>query len=690
MTDNIIGGEVIPPKSVVRHDEDDYYLVVAADKGTATFSDIANEISLEYGHWLGDAFASGGSVGYDHKKMGITARGAWESVKRHFREIGVNCQTTDFTCVGIGDMAGDVFGNGMLLSEHTQLVGAFNHMHIFIDPTPNAAKSFVERKRLFELPGSSWDDYNRELISQGGGIFLRSAKSIKLSPEIQTLLGTDKASMAPNELIKALLCLNVDLLWNGGIGTYVKSSRESDAEVGDRSNDVLRVNGRDLRARIVGEGGNLGFTQLGRVEYASQGGRINTDFTDNVGGVDCSDNEVNIKILLNQLVAAGDLTLKQRNQMLYEMTDDVAQIVITNAYRQSQSISVTSFRGAEQLKEQQRFIQGLEREGKLDRALEFLPSDEELSERMAAGQGLTRPELAVLVAYGKMVLKEQLNCPEVTDEPFLANMLVTSFPAKLQQQFGAALAQHPLRGEIIATRVANMLVNDMGLNFASRMKDETGASVAEVACCFAMAREVFGLNQLWRDIEGCDNLVGAETQLELMFYSRRIVRRATRWFLRARNRSWSISEREHRLLPPGLRDAGSAPLRGDGRERSGRAPASGRGVGGQASATSHRPSGSPHEQPLLQPGSGADRRGAQDRHPACRQRLLPSRRQAGSALVPRPDQPSTGGQPLAGDGAGLLPRRSGLAAAQPHFRGAGRVQRSGRMRYHTGRLDFGA
>lgn len=542
VTDNIIGGEVIPPKSVVRHDEDDYYLVVAADKGTATFSDIANEISLEYGHWLGDAFASGGSVGYDHKKMGITARGAWESVKRHFREIGVNCQTTDFTCVGIGDMAGDVFGNGMLLSEHTQLVGAFNHMHIFIDPTPNAAKSFVERKRLFELPGSSWDDYNRELISQGGGIFLRSAKSIKLSPEIQTLLGTDKASMAPNELIKALLCLNVDLLWNGGIGTYVKSSRESDAEVGDRSNDVLRVNGRDLRARIVGEGGNLGFTQLGRVEYASQGGRINTDFTDNVGGVDCSDNEVNIKILLNQLVAAGDLTLKQRNQMLYEMTDDVAQIVITNAYRQSQSISVTSFRGAEQLKEQQRFIQGLEREGKLDRALEFLPSDEELSERMAAGQGLTRPELAVLVAYGKMVLKEQLNCPEVTDEPFLANMLVTSFPAKLQQQFGAALAQHPLRGEIIATRVANMLVNDMGLNFASRMKDETGASVAEVACCFAMAREVFGLNQLWRDIEGCDNLVGAETQLELMFYSRRIVRRATRWFLRARNRSWSINE----------------------------------------------------------------------------------------------------------------------------------------------------
>ncbi|PJG58650.1 NAD-glutamate dehydrogenase [Aeromonas cavernicola] len=542
VTDNIIGGEVIPPKSMVRHDEDDYYLVVAADKGTATFSDIANEISLEYGHWLGDAFASGGSVGYDHKKMGITARGAWESVKRHFREMGINCQTTDFSCVGIGDMAGDVFGNGMLLCEHTRLVGAFNHQHIFIDPDPDAAKSVVERRRLFELPGSSWDDYDRTLISAGGGIFLRSAKSIPLTPQIQALLGCDKASMAPNELIKALLCLDVDLLWNGGIGTYVKSARESDADVGDRSNDGLRVNGRDVRARIVGEGGNLGFTQLGRVEYASQGGRINTDFTDNVGGVDCSDNEVNIKILLNQLVAAGDLTLKQRNQMLYEMTDDVAHIVITNAYRQSQSISVTRVGGPDQLKEQQRFIQTLEREGKLDRNLEFLPSDEELAERMAAGQGLTRPELAVLVAYGKMVLKEQLNCPEITDEPFLANLLVTSFPAQLQARFGAQLAQHPLRGEIIATRVANMLVNDMGLNFASRMQDETGASVADIACCFAMAREVFGMETLWRELEQADNQLDASTQLALMFYSRRIVRRATRWFLRARQRSWSIRD----------------------------------------------------------------------------------------------------------------------------------------------------
>lgn len=542
VTDNIIQGEVIPPKAVVRHDEDDYYLVVAADKGTATFSDIANEISQEYGHWLGDAFASGGSVGYDHKKMGITARGAWESVKRHFREMGVDCQSTDFTCVGIGDMAGDVFGNGMLLSRHIRLVGAFNHMHIFVDPNPDAASSFTERQRLFELPGSTWDDYDQRLISQGGGVFPRSAKSIMLSPEMQALLHTDKASMAPNDLIKALLCLDVDLLWNGGIGTYVKSSKESHGEVGDRSNDGLRVNGGELRARIVGEGGNLGFTQRGRIEYAMQGGRINTDFTDNVGGVDCSDNEVNIKILLNQLVAAGELTLKQRNQLLYEMTEEVAQIVINNAYRQSQSISVTTYRGDEQLKEQQRFIQSLEREGKLDRALEFLPSDEELAERMAAGQGLTRPELAVLVAYGKMVLKEQLNVPEITEDPFFARMLIKSFPTLLQQRFADAMAQHPLRREIIATRVANLLVNDMGLNFASRMKDETGASVAEVALCFAMAREVFGFDALWRAIEALDNRVSADIQREMMFYSRRILRRATRWFLRARNRNWGIEE----------------------------------------------------------------------------------------------------------------------------------------------------
>ncbi|MGL5146431.1 MAG: NAD-glutamate dehydrogenase domain-containing protein, partial [Plesiomonas shigelloides] len=416
-----------------------------------TFSDIANAISIEYNHWLGDAFASGGSNGYDHKKMGITAKGGWESVKRHFREIGVNCQTTDFSCVGIGDMAGDVFGNGMLLSEHTCLVAAFNHMHIFIDPTPDAAKTFKERERLFNLPRSSWDDYNRELISAGGGIFLRSAKAITLTAQMQAMLGTDKTSMNPTELIKELLKMEVDLLWNGGIGTYIKSSRETNAEVGDRANDALRVNGKDVRAKIIGEGGNLGCTQLGRIEYALNGGRLNTDFVDNVGGVDCSDNEVNIKILLNAMVAEGEMTLKQRNRLLGEMTDEVSEIVIQDCKDQTRTISVTQVRGAEQLKEQIRFIQYLEKEGKLDRALEFLPTDDELAERMASGKALTRPELSVLVAYAKMVLKEQLLTTEITEDGFLSKLLISYFPKKLQGLYADKMASHPLRGEIIAT-----------------------------------------------------------------------------------------------------------------------------------------------------------------------------------------------------------------------------------------------
>ncbi|MDP5191684.1 NAD-glutamate dehydrogenase, partial [Rheinheimera baltica] len=391
VTDNIVQGAVVPPQDVVRHDEDDPYLVVAADKGTATFSDISNGISEEYGFWMGDAFASGGSNGYDHKKMGITARGGWESVKRHFREVGINCQTTDFTCVGIGDMAGDVFGNGMLLSKHIRLQVAFNHMHIFIDPNPDSASSWEERNRLFNLPTSTWDDYNKALISDGGGIFLRSAKAIKLSPQMKEMLGSTKASMTPNELIREALMMQVDLIWNGGIGTYVKATNESHAEVGDRGSEPLRVNGRDLKAKVIGEGGNLGATQRGRIEFAMNGGLVNTDFVDNVGGVTCSDNEVNIKILLNTLVAAGDLTLKQRNKLLLDMTDDVTAIVLKDCYRQTQSISISSLLGGEQLKEYTRFIHTLEKEGKLNRELEFLPTDDELAERMAKGQGLTRP-----------------------------------------------------------------------------------------------------------------------------------------------------------------------------------------------------------------------------------------------------------------------------------------------------------
>lgn len=542
ITDNIVNGEIVHPAEVVRHDEDDPYLVVAADKGTATFSDIANSISLEYNFWLGDAFASGGSNGYDHKKMGITARGGWESVKRHFREVGIDCQTTDFTCLGIGDMAGDVFGNGMLLSKHTKLVAAFNHMHIFIDPNPDTALSYDERARLFALPRSSWEDYNSKLISKGGGVFLRSSKSIPLSAEMKQMLATEKTSMTPTELMKELLKMPVDLIWNGGIGTYVKSSRETHAEVGDRANDALRVNGGELRAKIVGEGGNLGCTQLGRIEYAANGGRINTDFVDNVGGVDCSDNEVNIKILLNAMVTEGELTLKQRNRLLEEMTEEVGQIVLQDCKDQTRTISVTQVRGAEQLKEQIRFIQYLEKEGKLDRALEFLPSEDELAERLASGRALTRPELSVLVAYAKMVLKEQLVTPEITEDTLLSQLLIAYFPKKLQEKYSDRMATHPLRGEIIATSLANELVNDMGLNFVQRMQDETGASVADAAICYTMAREVFGLAELTKSITDLNGIVPAVVQGEMLHQLRRNMRRACRWFLRHRNRAWSIEQ----------------------------------------------------------------------------------------------------------------------------------------------------
>lgn len=542
VTDNIIHGEVVPPKDVVRHDSDDTYLVVAADKGTATFSDIANAISNEYNFWLGDAFASGGSVGYDHKKMGITARGAWESVKRHFREMGIDCQTTDFTCVAVGDMAGDVFGNGMLLSEHTRLQVAFNHLHIFVDPNPDAASSYKERARLFELPRSSWEDYDKKLISKGGGIFSRSAKSIELSAEMKKMIGTKKASMTPNELIKAVLKMPVDLIWNGGIGTYVKAKSESDASVGDRANDAVRVNGEEVRAKIFGEGGNLGLTQLGRIEFAQHGGRINTDFVDNVGGVDCSDNEVNIKILLNQLVNEGELTKKHRDQLLYDMTDDVSRIVLEDCYRQTHTISITELKGVSLVKEQLRFIHELEKTGKLDRELEFLPNDEEIAERQVQGKGFTRPELSVLVAYGKMVLKEQFAIDEINDNPYYIPTLIKAFPPKLQKKYADQIQQHPLRKEIIATKLANEVVNDMGLNFVIRMKEETGAPVDEVLTCYIMAREVFDMPRVWREIEELDNKVPAIVQTEMLHQMRRTVRRAARWFLRHRNKQMGLAE----------------------------------------------------------------------------------------------------------------------------------------------------
>lgn len=534
VSDNIIEGKVVPPKNVVRHDVDDAYLVVAADKGTATFSDLANSVSAEYNFWLGDAFASGGSNGYDHKAMGITAKGGWESVKRHFREIGIDTQTTDFTCIAIGDMAGDVFGNGMLLSKHIRLQAAFNHIHIFIDPTPDAATSWQERDRLFNLPRSSWEDYDQSLISQGGGVFSRRSKSITLTPEIKKMLATQKKSVTPTELIKLILTMQVDLLWNGGIGTYIKSSKENNTDVGDRANDSLRINGEELQAKVVGEGGNLGMTQLGRIEYALNGGRVNTDFVDNVGGVDCSDNEVNIKIFLNGLIATGDLTYKQRNEILDSMEDEISEIVLEDAYCQSESISVAEAQGASQVKEQIRFIHNLEKMGKLDRALEYLPDDESLLEREKSGEGLTRPELSVLIAYAKMVLKEQLVCDEIANDPYNAQQLIQYFPQRLRCNYAEQMVKHPLRQEIIATALANQMVNEMGCNFVTRLQEETGASVTDITNGYVASRAIFEADELFEGIRSLDNHTSAQTQYELLMNVRRMLRRSTRWMLRNR------------------------------------------------------------------------------------------------------------------------------------------------------------
>ncbi|NLS12553.1 NAD-glutamate dehydrogenase [Vibrio sp. SM6] len=540
VSDNIVEEKVVSPPNCICHDDDDPYLVVAADKGTATFSDLANLVAADYQFWLDDGFASGGSNGYDHKAMGITAKGAWESVKRHFREMGVNCQEDAITVVGIGDMAGDVFGNGMLLSKTIHLQAAFNHQHIFIDPTPNAKTSWKERERLFYQTGSNWEDYDRLLISKGGGIFSRRAKSIDLSPEIQRLIGTDAQRLTPNDLIKAILKLPVDLLWNGGIGTYVKACTEDHLQVGDRANDALRINGNELNAKVVGEGGNLGMTQLARIEFALRGGRVNTDFVDNVGGVDCSDNEVNIKILLNQRVSASDLTLKQRNQLLERMQDEVSTLVLSHAYQQAESISVTESLGVKPTKEHIRFIHGLEKTGLLDRALEGLPNDESLYEREKKGLGLTRPELAVLTAYAKMALKQTVMEPLIVDDPFHQRQLEHYFPSELRGNFERYMLEHPLCSEIIATSVANQIVNEMGANFVSRLQEETGSSSAEVANAYCAAREIFSVGVLYQEIRGLDNHAQCDAQYHLFLLLRQTLRRLTRWLIRNRFAKQSV------------------------------------------------------------------------------------------------------------------------------------------------------
>jgi glutamate dehydrogenase len=541
LTDTVRDGRVTPPPDVVRHDGDDPYLVVAADKGTATFSDIANGIAEDYGFWLGDAFASGGSVGYDHKTMGITARSAWESVKRHFRELGPDTQTTDFTVVGIGDMSGDVFGNGMLLSPHIKLVGAFDHRHVFLDPDPDPEAGYAERRRLFELPRSSWDDYDRSLISEGGGVWPRTAKSIAISEAAQSALGIDADRLTPAELIRALLRAPVDLLWNGGIGTYVKATAENNADVGDKTNDAVRIDARELRARVVGEGGNLGLTQRGRVEYALGGGRINTDAIDNAGGVNCSDHEVNIKILLDAVVTDGDLTRKQRNRLLADMTDAVAERVLRGSYLQTQALSLARAQAPGMLDVHDRMMRALEQARRLDRALEALPEGDEVTERRAAHAGLTQPELAVLLAYSKITLYAELLDSDLPEDAALTAELAGYFPAPLPKRYADRLEKHRLRREIIATRVTNGVVDRAGITFVFRLQEDTGATSADIARAYAVASDVFDMRRLWADVEALDLEVDATVQIEMLLEARRLVERATRWLLRSRPRPLDIA-----------------------------------------------------------------------------------------------------------------------------------------------------
>ncbi|ODV19052.1 MAG: glutamate dehydrogenase [Lysobacteraceae bacterium SCN 69-25] len=551
ITDNIVDGQIVHPRDVVRHDANDPYLVVAADKGTATFSDIANSISADHGFWLGDAFASGGSVGYDHKGMGITAKGGWESVKRHFRALGRDCQSEDFTCVGIGDMSGDVFGNGMLLSRHIRLVAAFDHRHIFLDPNPDAAISFKERTRLFALARSSWADYDTGLVSKGGGVFPRSAKTIPVSAEVRAVLGIEDgvSQLSPNDLMRAILKAPVDLLWNGGIGTYVKAEAETNADAGDRANNAIRINGKELRCKLVGEGGNLGMTQRGRIEASLNGVLLNTDFIDNSAGVDTSDHEVNIKILLGDAVQREELTLDARNVLLADMTDEVERLVLMDNYRQNQAISVMERMSVSRLGAKQHFVRTLEAQGLLDRQIEFLPSDAEFAERKARGLGLTRPELAILLSYSKIVLFQQLLDSDVPEDAYLSRELKRYFPEPLQEKYSAHMERHRLKREIIATAVTNSMINRMGATFVLRMQEDTGQAPAPVAKAYTIAREVLDARELWAQIEALDGKVNGNAQIDALLVIWQLLRNMTRWLLNQPGESLDIAKAVARYQP---------------------------------------------------------------------------------------------------------------------------------------------
>ncbi|PWV85254.1 glutamate dehydrogenase [Prauserella marina] len=549
LTDNLVDGETVPAPRVVRYDGDDNYLVVAADKGTATFSDIANELAADYGFWLGDAFASGGSMGYDHKAMGITAKGAWESVKRHFRELDVDTQREDFTVVGIGDMGGDVFGNGMLLSEHIRLVAAFNHLHIFIDPSPVAASSFEERKRLFEMPRSSWDDYDRSLISEGGGVFSRSAKTIPITPQMRTALGlaANVRKLSPAELVHAILLAPVDLLWNGGIGTYVKAESEDHSAAGDKANDAVRVNGGDLRVKVVGEGGNLGLTQRGRIEFARHGGKVNTDALDNSAGVDCSDHEVNIKVLLDQLVASGELRQDSRNELLESMTDEVGEMVLTDNYRQNAVLGISRAHAAPMLSVHRRLVSALEAKGALDRDLEALPGDSGFAALEKAELGLTSPELATLLAHVKLDLKDELLASDLPDADVFSRRLPEYFPVPLRQRFGDVIGRHPLNRQITTTLLVNEVVDGAGVSYAFRLAEELNATATDAVRAYAVVTNVYGLPALWARISELDNVVSTEVADLMVLETRRLLDRAARWFLTNRPQPLAVGAEINRF-----------------------------------------------------------------------------------------------------------------------------------------------
>ncbi len=532
LTDNLVEGKIQHPKLTRLHDQDDSYLVVAADKGTATFSDTANLVSEQHNFWLQDAFASGGSAGYDHKVMGITARGAWESVKRHFRGMGKNIQKEPFTVLGIGDMSGDVFGNGMLLSPTIQLVAAFNHMHIFIDPNPDIKASFKERQRLFALPRSSWQDYNIELISRGGGVFSRQLKKIQMTDQMKALTGTNSNFLTPDELIQLLLKSPVDLLWNGGIGTYVKASTETNEKVKDKANDSLRINGVELKAKVVGEGGNLGFTQLGRIEFAKKGGLIYSDSIDNSAGVDCSDHEVNLKIMLSQLVLKGQLTMSDRNKLLSEMTDDIAQLCLQNNYDQTQIIDTILVNAPELMHEHNRFIRHLENTKVLNRKIEYLPYEDAITERTSQNLGLYGPELCILLSYSKLTYKEALLESDLANEPFFQQTLLEYFPKRMQQDYKEEILNHPLKREIIATQLSNQVINQIGPGFGFKMREETGTNIASIAKAFAISKTVFNTDKLWKQIQNLDFVVNEQHRYASFRMISGLLERSISWILR--------------------------------------------------------------------------------------------------------------------------------------------------------------